>query len=96
MAIITPVVPGPMMATRISAIRISGKDHVRSTVMVTIRSSQPPNQAAAAPSTIPHRTEMEIAVALTDSEVRAPYISRVSRSRPNSSVPSQCWAEAGW
>jgi hypothetical protein len=37
-----------------------------------------------------------MAVALTDSEVRAPKISRVKRSRPNSSVPSQCAAEGGW
>ena len=37
----------------------------------------------------------QVAVALTESEVRAPYISRVSRSRPNSSVPSQCAPEAG-
>jgi hypothetical protein len=72
MAIIVPGVPGPMMATRISAIRISGKDQVRSTTTVTMRSSQPPNQAAAAPSTMPQRTEMAMAVALTDSEVRAP------------------------
>lgn len=95
MAIMVPVVPGPMMATRISAIRISGKDHVMSTTMMTLRSSQPPNHAAAAPSVMPQTTEMAMAVALTESEVRAPQISRVSRSRPNSSVPSQCAEDAG-
>ena len=41
-AIIVPVVPGPMMATRISAIRISGKDQVRSTTAETTRSNMPP------------------------------------------------------
>ena len=41
-AAIVPVMPGPMMATRISAIRISGKDQVRSTKIVTARSKAPP------------------------------------------------------
>ena len=39
---------------------------------LTMRSSQPPNPAAAAPSVMPQTTEMAMAVALTESEVRAP------------------------
>ena len=73
MATMVPVRPGPMMATRISAIRISGNDQVRSTTVVTARS----NNAAeiAGGSTQRHaRTAPRCAMAmpLTDSEVRAP------------------------
>ena len=37
--------------------------------------------------------EMPIETVPTTSEVRAPWMMRESRSRPNSSVPSQCLAE---
>jgi hypothetical protein len=61
-----------MIATRISATNISGKDQVRSTIIVTAVSNLPPKYPAAAPSTMPQKTEMPMAIDDTDSDVRAP------------------------
>ena len=56
------------------------------------RSTRPPAYALTTPSTPPIAQPANDAVKPTNNAMRAPYMTRLSTSRPNSSVPNQCSA----
>ena len=56
------------------------------------RSTFPPQYALTTPSSPPSVHPASDAVKPTNSAIRAPYMTRLRTSRPNSSVPNQCSA----
>ena len=55
-------------------------------------STQPPEYPATSPNAVPIEMMIHSATSPTVSEIRAPIRSRLNRSRPRWSVPSQCAA----
>ena len=70
----------------------SGIDSITSVRRIRAWSTQPPWNPAGAPTSMPRLVETSALAMPTASEMRPPCSSRVSRSRPSSSVPSQCLA----
>src|SRR3984957_1864094 len=90
--------PGPMnpkigctTATekRVIANSRNGTASSQSMNRARIESTRPPKSPAARPMTVPPITVTAVATTPTNSEIRAPYAMRTSRSRPRSSVPSR-------
>ena len=78
---------GPMMATMRMASTRLGIDMIRSMMRRMITSMMPPNQEAASPRTTPVIIETTITERPMKREMRLPYMSRESMSRPSGSVP---------
>ena len=74
--------------------KICGKHSIVSTNRINTVSMIPPLYPATNPITAPVTTVVPIATSPTVSDIRPPYSSRDSVSRPNSSVPNQNPARA--
>src|SRR5450631_3229604 len=85
---------GPSAAAMPSASRMAGND-IRASISRMIAPSSLRNCAAITPMTALHRPEATQTAKPTDSEIRAPYSTRVKMSRPNMSVPNQNASEGG-
>ena len=72
-----------------TAIRICGTASNTSAVRDRIVSTMPPKKPASRPTTSPIKTANPDATTPTNSEIRAPYIVRTNRSRPEASAPNQ-------
>jgi hypothetical protein len=72
-----------------SATRMPGIDREMSTMRMSSASSQPPTKPAIKPMTEPNVPVIMMPSHDTDSEIRAPKISRLNASRPLRSVPSR-------
>ena len=79
---------GPSAATKASARRSCGNDHVMSTIVIKTMSTRPPTKPLTSPSVTPISTLTTTARTPTSSEIRAPWIMRLRMSRPTWSVPS--------
>ena len=92
---IMPLVrPMPKAPVTPMASTMAGKDSKVSTTRLIASSSQPPTKPAIRPTGMPIRQAMLTARKLAYSVAGAPWISRLSTSRPRSSVPSQ-WSPLG-
>jgi hypothetical protein len=76
-------------ATTIARMTV-GKANTRSAIRITVSSTHRPKNPAQAPSTPPTSSDMATSSRASGMETRAPYSTRLSTSRPNSSVPNQC------
>src|SRR5580765_2271279 len=82
--------PGPSAAMMATASRKYGKAISVSIDRMINWSTQRPTKPARRPQSEPASAARAVAVSPTTREMRAPYRRRLSRSRPNSSVPSGC------
>ena len=73
---------GPSAATKASASKICGKDHVMSTTVMMTVSAPPPTNPLTSPSVTPTSTLITTASTPTSSETRAPWMMRLRMSRP--------------
>ena len=71
-----------------------GRLRNRSVIHISTLSTQPREMPATAPTRTPTEIAMNMAATPTASEMRPPYSTRASRSRPRSSVPIR-WAADG-
>ena len=85
--------PCPAMDMMVNNRSRPGKAIQASTNLCTPRSSLPPMNPEAPPTRTATTTLRAVAARPTVSEIRAPTISRVRRSRPNWSVPSRYSAD---
>jgi hypothetical protein len=65
-----------------------GSDSCTSTTLMMTASTRPPTYPLTRPSAIPTAEAMSTAARPSSSDVRAPYMIRLSTSRPRGSVPS--------
>jgi hypothetical protein len=77
------------------ASKMVGMANTRSAARMTNSSTQPPRYAANAPNVPPIRKARLTSRKASGIETRAPHITRLSTSRPISSVPNGCAAEGG-
>ena len=89
----TRVSPVPDIATITAARMKLGTTWNISEIRITVRSSQPPKNPAAAPSRTPSRVAPTAALTPTASDTCEPYRMPSSMSRPSSSVPNGCSSE---
>ena len=71
-----------------------GNERNKSVPAITKRSIQPPRKPAAPPIVAANKLAISAAVGASNKDTRVPYRTREKRSRPRSSVPSQCSWEA--
>ena len=83
------------MAVIMIAVSKAGKAKARSELRMISASTQPPAEAARAPSGTPMPAPRLTASSETESEVCVPAMIIDSTSRPKASVPSQ-WVAEGW
>ena len=96
MATTTLATPGPMIATIAMPSRITGKANRMSTIRPTSASYQPAEVAGRQPDgAADQRGDQHRQSVLASSVIRPPYRTRLSRSRPNSSVPNGWAADGG-
>ena len=90
MAMMTVTVPEPSaMAIAMASIR-SGKDWRNSMMRWLTMSNRPPRKPQARPQSDPSVVPSSTAAKATMSEVRLPWMTRLSVSRPIWSVPNRC------
>src|SRR5687768_7318937 len=94
-ATITLPVPGPSAATTAMAMTMSGNEMSTSMSRSITCSILPPKYALVTPKTSPSVEPTSDDVKPTSSAVRAPWMMRESRSRPNESVPRRCTPPGG-
>src|SRR5215813_10805234 len=92
LATITLARPVPRAAMMARARKMPGKAIMMSTSRMITMSGQRPTYPAHTPNAVPTRRARPTAAIWIWSEIRAPYRTRESTSRPSSSVPSQCSA----
>ena len=81
----------PIKASTTNATKISGRDTNTSTTRMAAAPARRPRKATPTPMATPSTPASATAAAATVSDTRAPCTARDSRSRPSSSVPSQCF-----
>ena len=86
----------PMRATMAMASSRGGKLRNTSVIRMITLSTQPPKLPAMAPRGTPMSRDRPTAASAAVRDTRAPYSTRLNRSRPSSSVPIQCAALGGW
>ena len=86
--------PGPRIAMMTMASRIAGTARRKSSTRMIAASASPPAKPPRSPSGTPTIPPISTATAPVRSEMRAPWITRLRMSRPNSSVPKG-WARDG-
>ena len=86
--------PGPSTAMITIASRIAGTARRKSSTRMIATSGSPPANPPRRPSGTPTVAPMSTATRPVRSEMRAPWITRLRMSRPNSSVPKG-WARDG-
>src|SRR5579872_432875 len=67
-----------------------GSDRNKSVTAIAHRAQPPPRYPASPPTKAAMSVDSRAAAGASSSEIRVPYSTRASRSRPMSSVPSQC------
>ena len=82
------------MARTVSSRKSHGMERNKSIAVFAARSEKPPKNPGAAPMARASNTETAAAAGASNIETRVPCNNRAKRSRPKSSVPSQCWVEA--
>ena len=93
-AIMTLKSDGPRAAEMANARRILGKARITSMARMMRLSIRPPKYPAISPSAVPTKKARLTEISPTDREIREPKITRVSTSRPSSSVPKG-WVKLG-
>ena len=78
---------GPRIATTSNAIRMSGMESSTSTKRMINVSHAPPKKPANMPSVTPMTTAIATPAVAVARETRAPWMMRLSTSRPCASVP---------
>ena len=85
--------PRPAIDMIVSSNSSPGNAIQASTKRCVTRSSRPPMKPVVPPISTATTTVRAVAVSPTVSDSRAPWMRRLSRSRPTWSVPSRYWAE---
>ena len=81
-------IPAPRMVTIIIATRIVGNPRAASEARIIITSNHPDRNPATKPKVVPTTAPVPKATRLIKTLVRAPYMSRLNISWPNTSVPN--------
>src|SRR6266446_9973764 len=81
---------GSDTATSTTAIRIVGSESAMSVSRMRNASVRPPRYPEMSPTSVPSVPETPMAIRETSSEMRLPWMIRLSTSRPKRSVPSGC------
>ena len=81
------------MARTVSNRKSHGTERNKSMTVFAARSEKPPKNPGAAPMARASSTETAAAAGASNIDTRVPCNSRAKRSRPRSSVPSQCWLD---
>jgi hypothetical protein len=70
---------------------ITGKARSPSIKRIMMKSHHLPPNVEANPNAVPTRTAKKTDKPATQRDILLPYITRLNKSRPISSVPNQCW-----